>query len=758
LAGAGTHDATLVLLSIAIAVFASYSALDLAGRMRAADGWARTAWLCTAALAMGGGIWAMHFVAMLAFSMPGMEVHYSLGLTLLSVVVAIGSTGVAFALVSGGDVVWRQLLPAGLLMGLGVVGMHYIGMAAMQMPATIRYDRLWLSISIFIAIGAATVALWLAGRNANRLLRAGAASAMGAAIAGMHFAGMRAAQFTTLGTAMAPDRASLGQTALALALAVAGAAFVILLLSLVAANVDRRLAAAALREADALRESEERFRALYLRTPLPLFSLDRDGRLEQVSNNWLDLFGYARDEVIGRPLPDFLASDSALEFTARDWPMLVARDVLEECSYRAVTKNGDVRDVIVSARVERDAHGGFRHVLGGLTDVTARHEAEKALQQAQKSELLGHLTGGVAHDFNNLLAVIIGNLDLLRTRPLDAKAARFLDGAAQGAQRGAALTQRLLAFARKQDLRPRAVDVGELVAGMDDLLRRSLGPSMNITTDFPDIMPPAHVDAHQLELALLNLAVNARDAMPDGGDLRIEGATEHLAPDNRADLPAGSYVRLTMIDHGHGMDAATLARATDPFFTTKPAGKGTGLGLSMVHGLAAQSGGRLLIRSQPGAGTSIDLLLPATVRSRAEDVIGTTAISDRSPAQPRRVLLVEDDPLVRQNTAAMLGEIGHHVTVACSGEEALEQLARDQLIDMVVTDQLMPGMLGTQLIRRIHHGAPTMPVLIVSGYAEFTAAEAGIYPVLNKPFTRAELTQAINQIMERSPVGIAASA
>ncbi|WP_298810985.1 MHYT domain-containing protein [uncultured Sphingomonas sp.] len=756
MAGAGTHDATLVLLSIAIAVFASYSALDLAGRMRAAHGWARAAWLCTAALAMGGGIWAMHFVAMLAFSMPGMEVHYSLGLTLLSVVVAIGSTGVAFALVSGRDVVWRQLLPAGLLMGLGVVGMHYIGMAAMQMPATISYDRWWLSISIFIAIGAATVALWLAGRNANRLLRAGAASAMGAAIAGMHFAGMRAARFTALDSAMAPDRASLGQTALALA--VAGAAFVILLLSLVAANVDRRLAAAALREADALRESEERFRALYLRTPLPLFSLDRDGRLEQVSNNWLDLFGFTRDEVIGRPLRDFLAPDSALEFTTRDWPLLVARDVLEECDYRAMTKNGDVRDVIVSARVERDSRGGFRHVLGGLTDVTARHEAEKALQQAQKSELLGHLTGGVAHDFNNLLAVIIGNLDLLRTRPLDAKAERFLNGATQGAQRGAALTQRLLAFARKQDLRPRAVDVAELVAGMDDLLRRSLGPSMNISTDFPDIMPPAHVDAHQLELALLNLAVNARDAMPDGGDLRIEGATEHLAPENRADLPAGSYVRLTMIDRGHGMDAATLARATDPFFTTKPAGKGTGLGLSMVHGLAAQSGGRLLIRSQPGAGTSIDLLLPATVRSRAAGTSGPKSIGDRLPAQPRRVLLVEDDPLVRQNIAAMLDEIGHHVTIACSGEEALEQLARDQLIDMVVTDQLMPGMLGTQLIRRIHHGAPTMPVLIVSGYAEFTAAEAAIYPVLGKPFTRAELAQAVDQVMERSPLGIAASA
>ncbi len=756
MAGAGTHDATLVLLSIAIAIFASYSALDLAGRMRASHGWARSVWLCTAALAMGGGIWAMHFVAMLAFNMPGMEVHYSLGLTLLSVVVAIGSTGVAFALASGGEVMWRQLLPAGLLMGLGVVSMHYIGMAAMQMPATIRYDRLWLSASIFIAIGAATVALWLAGRNANRLLRASAALAMGSAIAGMHFAGMRAAQFTPVGASMAPDHASLGQTALALA--VAAAAFVILLLSLVAANVDRRLAAAALREAEALRESEERFRALYLRTPLPLFSLDHDARIEQVSNNWLDLFGLARDAVIGHRLAEFLAADDAHAFAARDWPILMVKDVLEECSYRAVTHNGSVRDVIVSARVERDGRGNFLHVLGGLTDVTARREAEEALRQAQKSELLGHLTGGVAHDFNNLLAVIIGNLDLLRNRTLDDKGARFLDGAMQGAQRGAALTQRLLAFARKQDLRPRAVDVLILVQGMDDLLRRSLGPAMTITTEFPVMMPPAHVDAHQLELALLNLAVNARDAMPDGGELRIEGATEHLAPGNRANLPAGSYVRVSMTDRGHGMDAATLERATDPFFTTKPAGKGTGLGLSMVHGLAAQSGGGLLIRSEPGAGTTVDLLLPATVRGRSEIHVTVSATGDQRATQSHRVLLVEDDALVRENTAAMLGHLGHHVTVACSGEEALEQLARDHVIDLVVTDQLMPGMLGTQLVRRIHQGAPSMPVLIVSGYAEFTATEAGIYPVLGKPFTRTQLAEAVASVMERQRATIAASA
>jgi PAS domain S-box-containing protein len=746
LADTGTHDTALVLLSFAIAIFASYSALGLAARMRAASGWVRNAWLCTAALAMGGGIWAMHFVAMLAFSMPGMEVHYDPALTILSVLVAIGSTGIAFALASTGDAHPRRLILGGLLMGMGVVGMHYMGMAAMQMPATLRYDPWWLGLSVMIAIGAATTSLWLAGRHTHDLLHAGAALAMGVAIAGMHFAGMRAAQFVHVATPMPLRPAGLGQTTLALA--VAGATFAILLLSLIAAKVDRRLADAALREAEAMRRSEERFRSLYLRTPLPLFSLDRDGRVEHVSNNLLDLLGYHDQAVIGRPLSDFLSSDCAHDFMTRDWPALVARDTLEEIGYRLRTSTGQTRDVIVSARVERDAAGAFLHVLGGMTDVTARRAAEDALRQAQKNEVIGQLTGGVAHDFNNLLAVIVGNLDLLERRPLDETSRRFVERAMQGAQRGAALTHRLLAFARKQDLKAEVVDVARLIAGMDDLLRRSLGPTIEVRTSFAAIMPPAHVDAHQLELALLNLAVNARDAMPDGGELRIEAAVDRLPPANDAELPAGTYVRVSMIDHGHGMDAGTTARAADPFFTTKPVGKGTGLGLSMAHGLAAQSGGRLLIRSEPGAGTTVDLLLPATVRNYSAFQTEPSPVRVHLPAAVRSVLVVDDDDMVRENTAALLEEMGHRVMVAASAEEALELLASAVSIELVITDQLMPGMLGTQLARQIRRGAPAMPILIVSGYAELTSAEAGLYPTLLKPFTREQLSCALADVLD----------
>ena len=310
--GTGSYDATMVAMSIAIAALASYTALDLAGRVRASVGWMKRAWLTTAAIAMGGGIWAMHFVAMLAFTMPGMEVGYDLTLTLLSLLIAVVATGVGFAGMAHARISWGRLAFAGMLMGLGIVAMHYIGMAAMRMPATIRYDALWVAISIGIAIGAATAALRLASRNRSLSERIAAAAVMGAAIAGMHYAGMRAAVFHT--AIRDADITSVGQTTLALGVFIA--TVLILFLALLAAMFDRRFALLAEREAVALRQSEERFRSLYRGTPLPLHSLDRTGRIEQVSNTWLALHGHVREDVVGRPLVDFLTEPSARQFVA----------------------------------------------------------------------------------------------------------------------------------------------------------------------------------------------------------------------------------------------------------------------------------------------------------------------------------------------------------------------------------------------------------------------------------------------------------
>ncbi|MBY9062530.1 response regulator [Sphingomonas yunnanensis] len=740
----GAHDGVLVAMSVLVAMFASYTALDLGGRVRAASGRARHMWLITAAIAMGGGIWSMHFLAMLAHSVPGLEVTYDLTLTGASLLVAIVVTGLAFTLMDRAHPSRRRLAVAGLLMGLGVVTMHYMGMAAMRMAADLRYDRLWIAASVLIAIGAAATALWLASRDSSQVKRIAAAVVMGIAVSGMHFAGMRAASFAVHRGAIDP-RTSVGQTGLALA--VFAATFVILFLSLVAAMFDRRFAQLAEREAAALRSSEERFRALYRGTPLPLHSLDPDGRLGQVSDAWLTLLGYERGEVLGRPLTDFMAAESANRFAGADWARLLATDVLETREYEMVARDGAVLDMLSDARVERSDAGAVARVLGGLTNVTDRKRAEAALRQAQKNEAIGHLTGGVAHDFNNLLAVIIGNLDMLSRRmPEDPRISRLVTNALEAADRGAALTQRLLAFARRQNLRPEATDIPNLVRGMTDLLQRSLGPRVRLSTHFPPDLPAVLVDAHQLELALLNVAVNARDAIPGGGTIEVRASPVDVPPTSVVGLAPGRFVRLSISDDGIGMDEATLARATDPFFTTKEVGKGTGLGLSMVHGLAAQSGGQLVITSRLTAGTTVDLYLPAT---RMSDMAALTCEepSCAEPGAAMTILVVDDEPLVLENTAALLEELGHTVRLAASGPIALAQMEAGLRVDVLVTDQMMPGMTGTLVAQRARLLQPGLKVLIVSGYAEIGDREKLRFPLLQKPFDRSALARAVRQLV-----------
>lgn len=381
--------------------------------------------------------------------------------------------------------------------------------------------------------------------------------------------------------------------------------------------------------------------------------------------------------------------------------------------------------------------------------VAEREAAIAQLHEAQKLETLGQLTGGVAHDINNLLMPITGALDILSRQysASDPRAARLLDGALQSAGRAKTLVSRLLGFARRQALETRAVDVAELVEGMRDLIASSVGSQIELRIVAPAGLPSALVDPNQLELAILNLCVNARDAMEASGALTITAEQALLGPAARTNLKPGAYVKLSVIDTGSGMDAETLARAVEPFFSTKEIGKGTGLGLSMVHGLMAQLGGAFELTSEPGVGTRADLYLPAAeapAQPRPASRVGEVAFQ-----RPLSILLVDDEQLVRTGTAEMLRAMGHSVIEVSGGAEALAKLESGVQLDAVVTDYVMPRMNGAELAEQLGAKRPDLPVLIITGYAggdlELTL------PHLAKPFRQADLAGAVARLFQQAP-------
>ncbi len=401
----------------------------------------------------------------------------------------------------------------------------------------------------------------------------------------------------------------------------------------------------------------------------------------------------------------------------------------------------------------RDPYGKRIGAYQFVYDVTDRlheqarlKEAEEALRQSQKLEAMGQLTGGVSHDFNNLLTPIVGALDLLQRKNVGGeREQRLIGGALQSAERARVLVQRLLAFARRQPLQPRAVDIGALVSGMADLVASTSGPQVKVVVDVANDLPAAVADPNQIEMAILNLAVNARDAMTGGGMLRISAEGEAVSAGHRSQLRPGRYLRLSVADTGAGMDAATVARAIEPFFSTKGVGRGTGLGLSMVHGLASQLGGALTIQSQPGLGTNVEVWLPAT-----DEAASPPELAEDIEARPAAgtVLLVDDEELVRASTADMLTELGYVVVEAGSAEEAMRLVGSGQHLDVLVTDHLMSGMTGTELAREVCGRRANVRVLIVSGYADVD----GVAPDLSrlvKPFRKVDLAAKLSEFEGR---------
>ena len=509
------------------------------------------------------------------------------------------------------------------------------------------------------------------------------------------------------------------------------------------------------READEqLRRSQEETRLLVQSvTDYGIYMLDPEGNVATWNAGAQRIKGYTAEEIVGQHFSRFYTEeDRAAGEPQRALATAVQEGRFEKEGWR-VRRDGTrfwASAVIDPVRGPDGALLGFAKVT---RDITERRDAQlelerarEALFQSQKMEAIGQLTGGVAHDFNNLLTAVIGSLELVRKRlPPDEKNLLLIDNAMQAARRGATLTQRMLAFARRQELDPELASVAALVAGMTTLFDHTLGPSIVLDVDCPPSLAPVRVDVNQLEMALLNLVVNARDAMPRGGTIAISAAEVEAGPASPFPLPAGRYVRLSVRDQGHGMDAATLARATEPFFTTKGVGKGTGLGLSMVHGLAEQLGGGLQLESAPGAGTIASLWIPMAA--------GADVPTQRSPSAPAleatslHILAVDDDALILVNTAAMLEDLGHEVTTAYSGHEALSALARMKRVDLVVTDQAMPGMTGSELIAAIRRERPDLPILLATGYAELPNGEGTGIPRLNKPFLQAHLDQAIAELM-----------
>ena len=474
---------------------------------------------------------------------------------------------------------------------------------------------------------------------------------------------------------------------------------------------------------------------------------DYTGMMSAVSPAWTTVLGWSEAELLSRGYATFMHPEDmgpTLDALAR----MGQSGAPTSFQNRIATREGGWKWIEWTVTPEADQLNFIavgRDISLSKAKELELEAAQAALRQSQKMEAMGQLTGGVAHDFNNLLTPIIGSLDMLQRRQVGGeREQRLIDGALQSADRAKTLVQRLLAFARRQPLQATAVDLRSLVEGMADLVTSTSGPQVRVVVGVAADLPAAKADPNQLEMAILNLAVNARDAMPEGGVLTI--AVDWNVGSPPAGLAPGRYLEISVTDTGVGMDEITLKRATEPFYSTKGVGKGTGLGLSMVHGLASQLGGAMTIDSELGHGTRIGLWLPVS-----EEVIGQVVDAPTRLDTPRlktgTVLLVDDEDAVRNSTADMLADLDYKVVEASSAAEALARLEAGQPFDLLLTDHLMPGMTGTELARIVQARWPGRPVLVISGFAE----TEGVHPDLarlTKPFRQAELVARLEDLTQ----------
>src|ERR1700688_4132834 len=758
----GTYNPHLVALSILVAAFASYTALDLGGRVAATRGVAPRVWLVAAAIAMGGGIWSMHFIAMLAFNIP-IPMSYDIGLTTLSLVVAIFVTGAGFYLINRQSAPPLSLVFSGTFMGLGIAAMHYIGMAAMREHAEISYDFLFVVLSLVIAIGASTAALWLAFRTTDLGQKLVGAVVMGVAISGMHYSAMRGTTFTVHGPVHdAQGYASLDQTTLALV--VAGITFVILAFALIASlqqeNSERR------RAEEALRRSEAYLAQAQTLSHTGSFGWNPATGEIYWSAETFRIFEYDRAitptvELIDQRVhpEDVTGFRQVVERASHD-----GQDFAHE--YRLQMPDGRVKHIHVVAHATRNETGDVDFV-GAVMDVTLaketqdrirfaqaeREQLEQRLHQAERMQAVGRLAGGIAHDFNNVLAGVFAYGEMLfEETPEDSPLKRYAKNVLAAATRGRALVEQILAFSRSQLGKRAPIDIGPVVAETLELLHGSLPAAIRLEASIPQLPLVVIGDATQLHQVVMNLCSNAIQAMSAGGTLRVALEAAEFPAErtlSHGTLRPGHYVRLTVEDNGSGMEEGTLARIFEPFFTTKEVGRGTGLGLSLVYAIVSDAGGAIDVHSILEQGSTFSIYLP-----RAQDTL-VTAEEAETPL-PRgngeRVLLIDDDANLLAMTAEVLSRLGYEPVSFSDSHAALAAFeAAPGSFDVVVTDDVMPGLTGTGLASLLRQQRRELPIVLVSGYSGPTLAQralaADVSEMLVKPLQSRDIAAALARVL-----------
>jgi NO-binding membrane sensor protein with MHYT domain/nitrogen-specific signal transduction histidine kinase/ActR/RegA family two-component response regulator len=775
----GTYNPYLVALSILVAAFASYTALDLGGRVAAARGVARRVWLVAAAIAMGGGIWSMHFVAMLAFILP-IPMSYEIGLTTLSLVVAIFVTGAGFYFINRQSAPPLPLVFSGIFMGLGIAAMHYIGMAAMRGHAELSYDSLFVALSLVIAIGASTAALWLALRTTDLGQKLVAAVVMGLAISGMHYSAMRGTTFAAHGPVHeAQGYASLDQTNLALA--VAGITFVILAFALIASLSEQKRAEQALREAQAdlytnlQQENSERRRAEEALRRSEAYLAEAQNVSHTGSFGWnvcsgeiwwsAETFRIYESDRANRPdlaqiVQQTHPEDRAFLEQTLDRARHEKKDF--DLEYRLLMPDASVKHLHVVARAMADESGNLEFV-GAVMDVTRRKRAEEAqrvqerereemqrqLQQAAKLEAIGRLAGGIAHDFNNILGAILGYGELAQNSlGEDGTVRRQLDQVMQAGARGKGLVDRILAFSRSGMGERGPVEVHSVVEETLELLAASLPADVRLERQLDAADAAVVGDATQLHQVAMNLCTNAVHAMAHGGVLTVvldrvaEGERRLLS---HGTLCAGRYVRLSVRDTGSGIPPAVLERMFDPFFTTKRVGDGTGLGLALVHGIVADFGGAIDVTTQVGVGTTFTIWLPAA--GETPRLLAKPA-GELPQGHGETVMIVDDERALVALAEETLAELGYEAVGFDSSLAALQAFrAEPKRFDLVLTDETMPDLTGTELAREIRQLRPDISIILMSGYSGTQLSEraqaAGIIDVRRKPLARRDIAEPV---------------